>query len=258
MAGRPAERGPRRWRLVRASSVAIPHSVRRFNARARARRLASARPFLIAAAIVALLGVAAYVGYGTPVLGVEHIRVTGSGFVGDNAVLRAAAVRTGTPLLGIDSGTVERRVETLIGVARARVSTDLPHTLVIDVTLRQAVAAVPQAGAYLLLDQGGVVFRQVTSRPDLIPIALRAPGPGDAATQGALAVLASLPPALRALLADISAPTSAEIQLNLSDGRAIIWGDASDNATKARVALSLLHQPGKVIDVSAPNVVTVR
>lgn len=253
-----AERGSRRWRLVRATSVAIPHSVRRFNARARARRLASARPFLVAAALAVLVGAAAYVGYGTPVLGVEHIRVSGSGFVGDDAVRRAAAVANGTPLLGIDSGTVERRVETLVGVARARVSTDLPHTLVIDVTLRQAVAAVPQAGAYLLLDRGGVVFRKVASPPEVTVIELRTPGPGDAATQGALAVLASLPPALRDRLADISAPTSAEIRLNLADGRAIIWGDASENGTKARVALSLLHQPGKVIDVSAPNVVTVR
>ena len=56
---------PRRWRLVRATSTAIPASVRRFNARARARRLRSARPWLLAGAVVALLGVLAWIVFGT-------------------------------------------------------------------------------------------------------------------------------------------------------------------------------------------------
>ena len=52
--------------------------------------------------------------------------------------------------------------------------------------------------------------------------------------------------------------TPVEIQLMLNGGREIVWGDATDNATKARVAVSLLGRSGRVIDVSAPNVVTVR
>ena len=84
------------------------------------------------------------------------------------------------------------------------------------------------------------------------------PGPADPSTLGALAVLASLPPSLRDRLDHISAATPAEIQLLLVDGREIVWGDSTDSATKARVAETLLRRPGHVIDVSAPNVVTVR
>ncbi len=43
----------------------------------------------------------------------------------------------------------------------------------------------------------------------------------------------------------------------LTGGREIVWGDATENATKARVATSLLGRSGTVIDVSAPDVVTV-
>ena len=39
--------GPRRWRLVRARSDAVPASVRRFNQRAQQRRMQAARPWLV-------------------------------------------------------------------------------------------------------------------------------------------------------------------------------------------------------------------
>src|SRR5439155_756958 len=60
------------------------------------------------------------------------------------------------------------------------------------------------------------------------------------------------PDEVRAAVAD--APT--RIRLDLRGGRAIIWGDATENEDKARVATSLLGRPVTVIDVSAPDVVT--
>ena len=38
----------------------------------------------------------------------------------------------------------------------------------------------------------------------------------------------------------------------------IVWGDSTENEAKARVAIVLLERPGNVLDVSAPNLVTVR
>jgi cell division protein FtsQ len=273
--------GTRRWRLVRATATAIPPSVRRFNARARARRWRSARQLVVIAAVLVVAAGLAYVGYGTSLLGVSHIEIRGAGFVSATDIRTAAALRPGEPFLGVDTGAVARRVQGLVGVAHADVSRHLPSTVVIDVRLRTPVAAVPVTPSsvpatgsetptskqptsktptsYRLVDASGVAFRTVGSvPPGVVVVDVTNPGPDDPSTVGALAVLASLPTALRDKVDHISARTQVEIQLLLTDGREIVWGDATDNAAKARVASSLLGRSGKVIDVSAPNVVTVR
>ncbi len=251
--------GARRWRLVRATSTSIPASVRRFNARARGRRIRSARPWFAAAAVVALLGITGWVVYGTSLLGVSTIRVDGDGFVSASDIRAASDVPLGTPLATVDTGAVGLRVRRLPGVAGVEVTRDWPSTLVVRVTLRTAAAVVPRDGAFLVVDASGVVFRTLPAAPaDLMVVELAAPGPRDPTTQAALAVLASLPAQLRDQVRRISAPAPAEIELALVGDRTIIWGDSTDNGTKARVALSLLNNPGKVVDVSAPNVVTVR
>jgi cell division protein FtsQ len=250
--------GTRRWRLVRATATAIPPSVRRFNARARARRWRSARPLIMIAVVLVVLAGLAYVGYGTSLLGVSHVEIRGAGFVSATDIRAAAAVRAGEPFLGLDTGAVAQRVEGLVGVAHADVSRHLPSTVVIDVRLRTPVAAVPAGSSFRLVDASGLAFRTVGRVPaGVMVVDLADPGPRDPSTRGALAVLASLPPVLRDKVTSISARTPVEIQLMLIGGREIVWGDATDNATKARVALSLLGRSGTVIDVSAPNVVTV-
>lgn len=249
---------PRRWRLVRATSTAIPASVRRFNARARARRLRSGRPWLLAAVVVAVLGVLVWIVFGSSVFGVARITVRGAGFVGEDRVRAAAGVPIGTPLATVDTAAVAARVEHILAVAHADVSRDFPSTLVITVRLRTPAAVVPVDGGYALLDATGVPFRTVAARPPgLALIILSTPGPDDPSTTGALAVLASLPPGLRKPLVRVTAQTPARIQLMLTGGRVIVWGDATDNKAKATVALSLLNGDTAVIDVSAPNVVTV-
>jgi cell division protein FtsQ len=70
-------------------------------------------------------------------------------------------------------------------------------------------------------------------------------------------VLAALTPQLRGALARLEVAAPARISLSLSDGRTVIWGDATDNADKATAATAVLDKPGRVIDVSAPNLVTV-
>jgi cell division protein FtsQ len=248
----------RRWRLVRAGSLAIPTSVRRFNQRQRARRIRSARPWLIAAVAVVLVAAGIFVVYGTSVLGVSDIRVVGSGFVGASAVRTAAGVATGTPLASIDLAQVATRVESLAGVRTAHAHRDWPSTLTIDVTPRTAVAAVPAGTSYQLVDASGVVFQTVQAPPDLPLLAIMNPGPDDPSTTSALTVLGSLPSQIRDQLVRMTAASPASVTLILRDNRRVIWGDASDNAAKGRVAVSLLKRPGTVIDVSAPNVITVR
>jgi cell division protein FtsQ len=251
-------RGARRWRLVRATSQAIPSSVRRFNQRRRARRLSTARPWLIAAGVLALAGIGTFVIYGTSVLGVSHITVIGNGPVHKADVRTAAGVAIGTPLASVDLSRVSSRVESLIGVRSAKVHRDWPRTLVIEVTPRTAIVAVPSGKAYRLVDSSGVAFQTVPAQPELPLLQVSTPGPDDPSTTSALSVLASLPKSIRDQLVRIKATSPASVTLYLSNKREVIWGDSSDNAAKGRVAVSLLKRPGTVIDVSAPGVVTVR
>jgi cell division protein FtsQ len=153
---------------------------------------------------------------------------------------------------------VGARVETLIGVRSAKVRRDWPRTLVIEVTPRTAIVAVPDGKAYRLVDSSGVAFQTVSAQPELPLLQVTSPGPDDSSTMSALAVLGSLPKSIRDQLVQIKAPSSASVTLYLTNKREVIWGDSSDNAAKGRVAVSLLKRPGTVIDVSAPNVVTVR
>ncbi|MFD0785923.1 cell division protein FtsQ/DivIB, partial [Micromonospora azadirachtae] len=84
------------------------------------------------------------------------------------------------------------------------------------------------------------------------------PGADDPGTRAAVQVLGALSPELRDSLVDVSVESLALIKLRLDGGRTVVWGDASRNEDKARVATALLDQRAKTIDVSAPDVVTFR
>jgi cell division protein FtsQ len=249
----------RRWRLVRARDDAVPPSVRLFTARARQRRLRAARPWLLALAVIVLVSAGAVVVFATPVLGVARIRVAGAHLVTADEVRAAAGVDPGTPLARVDLAAVSRRVGQLLPVRRATASRSWPDTLVVEVQERTGFAVVAQPAGFGVLDDSGVVFATQPTRPaDLALLRLATPGPDDPATRAALAVLASLTDELRSRLVELRAEAPTRVRLALAGGRVVVWGDATENDLKARVATSLLTKPGVLIDVSAPNVPTVR
>lgn len=249
----------RRWRLVTARSDAVPASVRRFTARARHRRWRTARPWLIAAGVALLVGVLATVVLATPLLGVDRVVVTGAVSVPADEIRRVAGVGRGTPLARVDTDVVARRIRSLAPVRDVRITRDWPGTLVLAVVERTAAAAVARGDGYLLVDPDGVGYAEVAYRPDGVTLVeLAHPGPDDPSTRAALTVVAALPDALRVQVLLLRAEAPARIRLELPGGRTVVWGDSSDNAAKAKAALALLDQPGTVIDVSAPDVVTIR
>jgi cell division protein FtsQ len=251
-------RQDRRWRLVRARREAVPKSVRRFSERIRL-RLRGPVPWLAGGLAVVVVAALAWVALATSVLGVREIRVTGSKIAGVERVRNVAGVAEGTPLARVDVDAVRTRVRTLPSVADVVVRRAWPTTLVIDVSERVAVASVAVNGGYLVLDAAGVVFTTATDRPQgLVLLQVARVGPAEPATQAALRVLAALTPALRSQLRELVADSSTRIRLELTGGRKVLWGDAEESEMKARVATSLLSNSVRTIDVSAPEVVTVR
>ncbi|SCL16022.1 cell division protein FtsQ [Micromonospora nigra] len=253
-------RGPvRRWQLVRAGSDAVPASTRRFMARARQRRMRAALPWAVAGGLLAVAGLVAWTLLGTGLFGVREVRVEGAELVTRVQVRDAAGVPDGAPLARIDLAETARRVGALAPVERASVTREWPDTLVVRVTERTAVAAVPRGERFVLVDAAGVAFRTVPQRPAALPVLrVAAPGPQDPGTLAGLEVLGALTPQLRGELVDVTVESLARISVRLRDDRTVFWGDATRGAEKARVATALLGRDAARIDVSAPDVVTFR
>jgi cell division protein FtsQ len=249
----------RRWRLVRAGSDAVPPSARRFMRRARQRRLRAALPWAGVGGVLALAGLLTWMVYGTSLLGVRELRVTGTALVSPAEVRAAAAVPTGLPLARVDLTAVRLRVAALAPVDRVMVSRQWPGALLVQVVERTPVAVVPQGRQFAVVDGAGVVFQTVAKRPPGLPLArVGTPGRDDPATRAALQVLAALTPQLRDQLVEVTVEGPARILVKLRGDRTVVWGDATRSDTKAQVATALLARDGDVIDVSAPDVVTIR
>ncbi|MEV0328570.1 FtsQ-type POTRA domain-containing protein [Micromonospora echinospora] len=253
-------RGPvRRWQLVRAGTDAVPPSTRRFMQRARQRRLRAALPWAVAGGVLVLALMVTWVLLGTGLFGVREVRVVGAELVTPVQVRQAAAVPDGVPLARVDLAATAGRIGELPPVERATVTRDWPGALVVRVVERTPVAVVPQGERFVVVDRFGVAFRTEPVRPEGLPLARVArPGPDDPETRAALEVLAVLTPPLREALVDVTVEGLARITVRLSEGRTIVWGDATRGEDKARVATTLLGRDADTIDVSAPDVVTFR
>lgn len=211
--------------------------------------------------VVAVLGAALVVGalgwvlLASSLLAVDRLTVTGTERTTAAQVTRAAAVRLGTPLARVDVDGVRERVAALPAVARVEVHRTWPATLRLRVVERTAVAGVLQQGSVTLLDGEGVAFARERTMPDgAVRLQVPRPGPRDATTRSALAVLDELPEDLRARLAIVRAPSPEAVSLLLEDGRRVVWGPPGRAQDKAAAATALLRLPGTVYDVTSPEV----
>jgi cell division protein FtsQ len=258
------ERAERRAAQQRA--MAIEEARREAKRRARGRPAEPAprgavRGLTLALAIVGLTVLTVALGlvlYFTPVMSARSIIVVGTGAVSRDDVLGAAQVRLGTPLLQIDTDGVADRVAAIRRVASARVQRQYPSALRITVVERVAVVVKDFPDGPHLYDRDGVDFATAPPPPALPYLDVDNPGPTDPATKAALAVLTALRPEVVAQVGRIAAPSVASITLTLTDGRTVIWGTNERTDEKAQKLAALLTQPGRVYDVSSPDLPTVK
>jgi cell division protein FtsQ len=261
------ERAERRAAQQRA--MAIEEARREAKRRARGRPADSAKPaprgavrgLKLALAIAGLTVLTVALGlvlYFTPVMSARSIIVVGTGAVSRDEILGAAQVRLGTPLLQIDTDGVADRVAAIRRVASARVQRQYPSALRITVVERVAVVVKDFPDGPHLYDRDGVDFATAPPPPALPYLDVDNPGPTDPATKAALAVLTALRPEVVAQVGRIAAPSVASITLTLTDGRTVIWGTNERTDEKAQKLAALLTQPGRVYDVSSPDLPTVK
>jgi cell division protein FtsQ len=215
---------------------------------------------------LALLGILAGVGWallGARFLVVRSVAVAGTSTVPVSAVIAAAAVPDGTPLLRVDASQVARRVESIRDVASATVSKAWPDKLVIAVRERIPVVAVKMSKGYDLMDPTGVIVRWSSSQPATLPEYLTSlPGNdlrGNADLSAAASVLSALPSWLSGSVTEVSAPESGQVTLRLRDHVTIVWGSDGRNQQKSEELRILMKQaPASYYDVSAEGTVVTK
>jgi cell division protein FtsQ len=194
----------------------------------------------------------------SPLFSLQRIDIRGSDRVNQQELLRAVDGQLGTPLALLDDGRIR---EELAGFPLIRsFLTELvpPDTLVIRVTEREPVGALPAEGGFVLTDPAGVVVQTVQKRPEGMPlIDVGNEDVPSTAFRSAAEVLLALPEDLATRVDTVTARTKDDVTLVLagSDQR-VLWGSADRAVLKAKVLAALVAQHGDSgagqYDVSAP------
>ena len=217
--------------------------------------------FLAAVLVAVALCATAFVALFTTVWSARTVHVLGVHRLSAQAVLNAARVDPGQPLLRLGKHEIATRVEALDDVSSASVSTSLPGTVTIRVTERVPAGYVQDGvHSWQYVDASGRRFDRLPAPPR--SLAELVPAPSAAADPAMLAALATvaqaLPASLRSRVELISATAADNVSLILRDKRVIEWGGADRTADKASVIVALLRRPGTHFDVSDPDLVVAR
>lgn len=235
------------------------------------RRSRAERGFSMALGLFAMV-LAAYLFLQSPFFRLEKVRVIGAGALSEADVAAVAGLGFGQNLFDINLREAERRLEAEPKVKRARVRRHLPAALVVWLEERKPVAAIVAGGTLWALDDEARVLGEVTGADSPSVVALAEPLPSlipgsyleGPEIRAAVAVAAELPGELARRVCEISAASSAELELLTRDGVRAKLGQWRDIARKLQVLASLLHQAEArgalpvLVDVSHPEKPVVR
>jgi cell division protein FtsQ len=214
---------------------------------------------LVVASAIIVIGLA-YLTIRSPLLDLDHVRVTGARQESASEVQAAARVHLGDPLLFVDTGAIARRVERLPWVERAVVHRDLPGTLRIAITdyVPSAYVRRPDGRVVLIASNGrAVALARITPRVAVeirglrvVPAVGALLSPPEAAN-----LMPQLPARLREMVGAIDIGES--FSLDLRSGGQVRLGTPDHLRAKGLAALGVLDrlagQPFTYIDVSAPQ-----
>ena len=228
-----------------------------------AKRRRAWRVTFFALAAAGIVAAAVWVLFGSPLLVVRSVTVSGTHLVSQSEVVAAAGVRTGTPLIRVNTARAAARIVAIPQIRSAQVTRSWPNRLVIVVRERTpALALTAPSGGYDLVDADGVVVRWAAARPAGLPLystlvpagALR----GDPGLAAAAAVLGELPAAVRPSVTSVSAPEPDQVTVRLAGGITVLWGDTGRARVKARELTVLMQAHMRYYDVSGSGSVAAR
>ncbi|XVA04155.1 cell division protein FtsQ/DivIB [Prescottella equi] len=257
MRSRPSEQVPQGSYVQVDSPEPAERSGRGSVDRARARSLRR-KVFLIGGTVAVLIVALTATLWFSPLMSVRSVEFVGDGVLSSEEVLAQAGIQEGRPLLRVDTAAAAQRVAGMPRVAEARVRREYPSTVVVSVTERIPVVFFDSPEGTHLMDENGVDFAIEPPPFGVVRLATPTPGRDDHATQAALEVLGALPESVRFQVSEVAAPTISSVSVTLVDGRVVVWGSADGSERKSAVVSVLLTQPGRIFDVSSPELPTVK
>lgn len=220
------------------------------------------------AGVAVVLAIVMVVALYSPVLAVKTITFKGNKLVAEKTLQTALEPLLSKPLPQVTQGDVTDLLAKVPQIKSSRLVAEPPSTLAIQVVERIPVALLKNGNDYLLVDQDGVQLGS-TRNPAAVPLPQIDGGKaaiGRSTFSAMTAVLATLPQSVLGKLANATAKSPDAVQLQLTDGKTVIWGNASDMELKAQVLDALINAPApvpvdgtpppppvRVYDVSAPR-----
>jgi len=176
----------------------------------------------------------------SPLLDVDHVRITGTVHTTPADIRAAARIHNGLAMLDVDSGAAAARLRAIPWILRAHVERHWPATVTIAVVERVSVAAVPAKTGIGVVDRTGRVVATQSAAPTGLPVLLGLPPAGPASTRiggraaDLLAVAQAMPPQVAQRVAGIAAAdgswTLVDAGLYFSAGRIRRWAERNFGA----------------------------
>ena len=236
----------------------------RFAERSRSERRRRWKRIALAVLAVAVAAALVWMIWFSSVLAVRDVEVARRTTLKQSQVLQAADVPLGRPLARVDIAAIEGRVAGLERVDTVEVSRSWPRTLSISIVERSTVVWASFDGEIRGIDKHGLDYRSYSSAPKgTIEAKITVADPDDRletskSVVDVVRLIGAKDRALRQDIQSISAGTKDSIELNLTEGRTVVWGSSDDGGRKITVLKSLLGIDAARYDVSAPDQPTTR
>lgn len=254
------------------TGAGIPIDPRIRERRVEVARAAGRRRLRVVLAALAALGATGLVAAATrsPLLDIDHVLVDGAGRTGRAAVVRAAAVDAQPLMVEFDTAAAARRIEALPWVHSAEVTKEWPNRVAVRVVERVAVAALPAARGWALVDVDGRILAVEPAPGSAVALAAPparrrvgrvVPAHLRASLQVAAALAEPGHEALRQAV-DAVAATEDQVGLQLRGGGAVHLGPPTAVADKLTAAGTVLAsvppESVAVLDVRVPSAPVLR
>jgi cell division protein FtsQ len=240
----------------------VTHDV--FAERSRSERRRRWRRIALAVLAVAVAAALVWMIWFSSVLATRHVEVAGRTTLKQAQVLRAADVPLGRPLARVDVAAIEGRIAALERVDTVDVSRSWPRTLSIKIVERETIVWATIDGEVRGIDRHGLDYRSYSSGPKGKLEAKISAVPADDRLETSESIvkvvelITAKDPGLRKQMQSVTAASKDSIELDLTDGRTVMWGSRADGERKLTVLDSLIDIEASRYDVSAPDQPTTR